>query len=176
MAVGNKIKGSILGKDFNLSQIKALVKYIDTALDIGSGGSSVYGSANRQAAQSIDPGSWTAVSFDTQDSDSGDLFTLAAPTYITVPDSGFYNVAAMVPWLTSPNATGNRGITIRKNDTVMLSGSWEANSEASKQQSCAWGGWLTAGDKLSLYVFSSVADSVRTASGNGAAFLSASKV
>jgi hypothetical protein len=82
----------------------------------------------------------------------------------------------MLPWLTSPNVTGNRGIAIRKNTSTTLSSVYQGGSIDSTQQACSWGGYLVPGDTISLFAFSSVADSVRVSTGNGAAFLSVARI
>ena len=135
-----------------------------------SGATPIYANVQRAAEQAIAGGAWTAVSFDTEVSDSGALFSLGSPTYIEVPSTGIYTISASVPWKTSKTAVANRGVTICKNGAPasnILAGVWHGGSDSTTAQSCSWTGVLTASDKVYLYVLASGNDDIRVGTAYG---------
>lgn len=83
---------------------------------------------SRVAAQSIPNNAFTAVSFDTETTDTDNMFT-ATSTNVTVNTGGLWLIVGQVGF--AVNGTGGRGATLRKNGTDIAASLFTASNVSS---------------------------------------------
>lgn len=72
----------------------------------------------RNSDQSINNATDTALSFNVETFDYGDMYAGGSPTRLTFPVGGWYSVGAQVRWATSAS-TGERYACVRRNGTTL---------------------------------------------------------
>lgn len=72
----------------------------------------------RTTSQSIPNNTITAISFDTENFDTGGFWTVGSPTRLTVSEEGLYMFGGCVLW--PANTTGTRELGLRLNGTTIL--------------------------------------------------------
>lgn len=87
---------------------------LETSPDTLDFGARVYRTSN----QTISNGTWTAISFDAERFDIGNMHTSSNPTTLIAPRGGIYVISGTVNW--AQNNNGNRYLGIRLNGNTWL--------------------------------------------------------
>lgn len=132
----------------------------------------VYAIISRSTNQALGAGTATAISFDTELTDPGNLFTGANPTRLTALRAGWYeaNVQSY-----SSNTTGTGLVTLQKNGATQVPAAWDRRPGAAGigiPLAITAPVLLAANDYLEVIITLSVAGSVvgDLASGQGITF------
>lgn len=125
-------------------------------------------SVSRNTTQAINTATWTALSFNTEDEDTDNIWGIGAPGRLTIVTPGFYTWGCSVTF--EANATGDRGIRTYINGAVYKNGLIVAASTGLVTSLTEHGGkHLTVGDYLNFYVYQSSGGALDTSAVSGEA-------
>jgi hypothetical protein len=137
----NVVVGSRNSPEFGMSRVGGV---------LASGGSASAAHVARVANQAITTATDTQISFDTETRDDGGYWASGSPTRLTVPATGWYNLAGYIIW--EANTTGIRYGWLRQNGTTAVAyvsnGPHATNGHC--RQTLAVNLYLTAADYIEL--------------------------
>lgn len=107
----------------------------------------------RGTAQTIGNGGFAAMSWSSANYDDDEMWSAGAPTRLTAPRDGRYNIGGAVTW--SSNASGTRAVQLRVNGSVVLCAIDTPAISGAMSMAIFDQYELSAGDYVELYVYQS---------------------
>lgn len=138
------------GGEINLYYDSSQLRWIAS---FGPGGDRISVDLELSGAQSIGDSSFEYISWTSEVKDTGNFFAAGTPTYITIPESGWYSMRTHLAWAASVN--GYRGVVVRDIDsfTYYIADSRSAISGGGVDVDLSRTMYFPIGTKIGVYVW-----------------------